>query len=160
VAAPARPHPPGKRADPVEHAGEVDGDHAVPRCHRHVRQRGVIRGDPGVVDQHVDRAERCLGRVRCRGPAGAVARVEHGGAEARRIARGEHRGKRVAIDVGQRHPRAGGGQRIADGKADAAGTAGDEGVAAGGDLHGISPYCAGQAVAFGPQLDRDAQRLS
>ena len=57
-----------RRLRAVERGGQVDRDDPVPALARHLVERRAL-GDPGIDDQHVDRAVRGAGFVECAGDA-------------------------------------------------------------------------------------------
>jgi hypothetical protein len=103
------------------------------------------RHDPGVVDEHVDRAEAPLDLVEELGEARQVGDVER---EPERAAaqRLGHAGGRRGVEVAHGHARAVGGQRTGDGLADPASAARDHRHLA-GERTGLGGHCACSSCA-------------
>ena len=78
----------GRRAtSEPERALEVDGDHLVPQLLGDARGSAIRRGDPGVVDEHVDPPELLVGGIDERLDVVPVGRRGRGRQEPRRPAR-------------------------------------------------------------------------
>ena len=107
--------------------------------------------DPGVVDQHVERAELLLGAVEERREGRAVGHVERQRDGARAELGGGLAGG-IEVDVADRDPHALAQERFGRGAADPARGAGDRGGLSGEDAgllgHAVSPSPGGSATAL------------
>ena len=138
VAAVAGGHPRQRLLHPVQHAVDVDVDHAARAFVGLVGERAEVH-DPGVVDEHVERAEALLDDVEEVAHRRAVGDVELDGERSvPELARREPRGGEVDVADRDLHP--GAHARLRGGATDAAGAAGDRddaaGELAGGACHG------------------------
>ena len=108
-----------------------------------IRDRRQVH-DPGIVDQHVDAAERGFGRVEHARHSGDIRDVGLGGdgPAAGRLDPGDHRLRRGGVaGVVHHHGEAVLGEALGDRGADAAGGAGDDGDFVGLGGHDLSPRC-------------------
>jgi hypothetical protein len=123
VAAAPRQHPLERQLRPEDDPVEVDVDHR-PRGLVRLLDERADRHDPGVVDDHVDRAELVLGLVEEAAERVTVGDVELEGdgiaAELGRGLLGE-----VGVDVADRDPGAAADQRLCRAAADSARPPGD-----------------------------------
>ncbi len=108
----------------VEHRGQIDRDHLVPVVGRIVGDRQRQAGDAGIVDQHIEAAERGDRVGHHALDLGALAHVAGLGGEAGDLFR--QRIERSGVDVADEDFRAGGGKGAREFAADAGGAGGDE----------------------------------
>ena len=138
VAGPARDHPPHRLLRAVDDGAQVEVELAGDALRALVDERRDGH-DPGVVDEHVERAEPLLDLVEEGDQPGVIGHVEPEPERGLAERRGRLLG-RLAIEVADGHAGALAGQRLRDGAADSAAAAGD-----GDDLSGQRACVCGHA---------------
>jgi len=131
VPVPARDHPLQRELCAEDHAVEIDVDHPPGRQVVLVNEPADLH-DPGVVYQHIHRAQLGFGVVQEPCERLALGHVQAQG-DRRRPQLGGGLLRRLDVEVADRHAHAGSGQRLGRGAPDPARRPGDRGGLAGQD---------------------------